>query len=80
MFDSYSLLFLLFDGFLGLGGIFFVVHYLFKKQGVSTLLPPNIVTDSAQIEALRQECLRLRAQQQSADTDVFQTHSADGRR
>lgn len=63
MFDSYALLFLLFDGLLGLGCIFFVVHYLFKKQEESKL-----PADSPETAALRLECLRLRAQlQQQSD-------------
>lgn len=73
MFDSRSLLFLLFDSLLGLGGIFVVIHY-FSKQKIGSK-PSELITGSPEVEALQQECLRLRAQlQQQSDelTDVLQ--------
>lgn len=63
-----SVWFLLFGSLLGIGGIFIVLRYFVKQQAASKLPPDATIADSREIEALRQECLRLRSelQQQSA--------------
>lgn len=78
MFDSRSLLFLVLDSLLGLGGIFIVVRYfrsLSNADNLEKLRPTPLEYErqlqerAKEIEALRQECLRLREelQQQSAE-------------
>lgn len=69
MFDTRSLLLLLFDGLLGLGGIFIVLRYFVKQQEASKL-PPDAIADSREIEALRQECVRLRDQLQKQSAEL----------
>lgn len=67
MFDSRSLLFLVLDGLLGVGGIFIVVRY-FQS---SSQLKPSVRSDAVkEIEALRQECLRLRRELQQQSTEL----------
>jgi molecular chaperone GrpE (heat shock protein) len=67
MFDSRSLLFLVLDSLLGLGGIFIVVHY-FQSSPRPTL---SVTADAAkEIAALRQECLRLRQELQQQSTEL----------
>lgn len=67
MFDSRSLLFLLLDSLLGVGGIFIILRYF---RSVSMSAPSLSADASKEIEALRQECLRLRDSLQQRSVEL----------